>query len=208
MTSNRPYRSRLREEQAESTRRRIRASARRLFEGRGFERATVADIAADAGVSPQTIYAVFGGKGGIVSSMLDELEQSIGMDGWIGRMVNEPDPRRQLRLFVAFNRTMFEAGAPILRAIVAGRGSPEVASIAERGDEARRSGTAQLIAIVASKGALRRGLDADEAAERLWLLTSAEQFLHATGRLGWQADRYERWLGDLLERELLEPVEA
>jgi AcrR family transcriptional regulator len=206
VTSSRPYRSALRQEQAEATRLRIRASARKLFEAQGFGQTTVAEIATDAGVSTQTVYAVFGGKGGIVRSMLEELEQSPELEGRIGQMMSEPDPRRQLRLFASFNRQMFEAGAAMVRAMVAGRSSPDVASVAERGDQARREGTAQLAGVLAAKGALREGLRVEEAAERLWLLTSAEQYLNAIDGLGWTADAYEQWLGDLLERELLAPA--
>lgn len=203
MTRERRYRSRLREEHAEATRHRVRASARRLFETRGFAGTTVAEIADAAGVSAQTIYAGFGGKGGIVASMLEELEQSIGMEEWIDRMVREPNPETQLRLFVEFNRTMYEAGASILRAMVEGMGLPEVSMTAARGNEARRAGTARLMELIAAKGALRPGLSTAESAERLWLLTSAEQFLHATDILGWETAHYERWLADLLVRELL-----
>ena len=78
--------------------------------------------------------------------------------------------------------------------------------MAERGDANRRSGTSRLVAMWSSKGALRHGLDPDDAAERLWLLSSAEQFLIAMDGLGWSPDRYENWLGDLLERELLDPA--
>ena len=54
-------------------------------------------------------------------------------------------------------------------------------------------------------GALRKELKPADAAERLWLLTSVEQYLLAIDVLGWSPDRYEQWLGDLLDQELLEP---
>ena len=60
MSTDRPYRSTLREERARETRLRIRKSARRLFAARGFAETTIAQIAKDAGVAPQTVYAVFG----------------------------------------------------------------------------------------------------------------------------------------------------
>ncbi len=205
MPESRPYRSPLRQGQADETRLRIRRSARTLFEAHGFVATTIAQIAAAAGVSSQTVYGAFGGKGGIVRTMLDDLEQSADQDGWVGRIVAEPNPGRQLRLFVSFNRTLFEAGAPILRAVLAARSHPDVASVAERGDDNRREGSARLVEILAGKRALRNGLRAKDAAERLWLLTSAEQYLLATDTLGWTPSRYERWLGDVLERELLEP---
>ncbi len=86
---------------------------------------------------------------------------------------------------------------------MAARSNPDVAAVAERGDRARREGTSQLAGVLASKGALREGLDPRDVAERLWLLTSAEQYLLAVDGLGWSSARYEQWLGDLVEAELL-----
>ncbi len=207
MSSSRPYRSTLREEQAQDTRLRIRKSARRLFAAQGFTETTITQIADDAGVAPQTIYAVFGSKGAIVGEMLQDLETSADIDAWVAKMIAEGDPHRQLRIFVSMNRTLFEKGAPILRAAMAARSEPEVAALIERGDGSRRVGTTQLTQIWSRQEALREGLKPTDAAELLWLLTSVEQYLLATDGLGWSPDHYEQWLGDLLDREMLESDE-
>lgn len=205
MSTSRPYRSNLRDEQAQGTRLRIRKSARKLFASHGFSATTVTQIAEEAGVAPQTVYAVFGSKGGIVGEMLEDLEEFADQDAWVARMIAEGDPHRQLRIFVSWIRTLFEKGAPILRAAMAARSEPDVAAMAERGDENRRFGSTQLTEMWSRKGALRKGLGPTDAAERLWLLTSVEQYLLATDGLGWSPDQYEQWLGDLLDLELLEP---
>lgn len=180
-------------------------SARKLFAAHGFSETTIAQIAGDAGVAPQTIYAVFGSKGGIVGEMLEDLEESADIDTWVARIIAEGDPHRQLRIFVSMHRTLFEQGAPILRAAMAARNEPDVAAMADRGDANRRSGTMQLAQMWLQREALREGLESTDAAERLWLLTSPEQYLLATDRLGWSPDRYEQWLGDLVDQELLKP---
>ncbi len=205
MSTNRPYRSTLREERANETRLRIRKSARQLFATQGFAETTIAQIAEEAGVATQTVYAVFGSKGGIVGEMLEELEESADLDVWVARMIAEGDPHRQLRIFISWTRTIFEEGAPILRAAVAARHEPDVATMAQRGDENRRTGTMRLTQMWSREGALLQGLDPNDAAERLWLLTSVEQYLLATDALGWSPDQYEQWLGDVLDLQLLEP---
>ncbi|MEE8492153.1 MAG: TetR/AcrR family transcriptional regulator [Acidimicrobiia bacterium] len=207
MSTSRPYRSTLREEQAQETRLRIRKSARRLFAAQGFTETTITQIADDAGVAPQTIYAVFGSKSAIVGEMLQDLETSADIGAWVAKMIAEGDPHRQLRIFVSMNRTLFEKGAPILRAAMAARSEPEVAALIERGDGSRRVGTTQLTQIWSRQEALREGLKPADAAELLWLLTSVEQYLLATDGLGWSPDHYEQWLGDLLDREMLESDE-
>ncbi len=206
MTSTRPYHSELRQQQALETRRRIRQAARQLFEEHGFTDTTIARIAAAAGVSPQTIYSVFESKAGIVLAMLDDLEETANEDEWAQRFMTDPDPREQLRLFAAFNRHLFENGAPILRAMLAASGTTEVAAAVTLGNARRRAGTRRLASVLAERGALRDGIAPDDAADRLWLLTAPEQFFNAVDELGWTPAHYEAWLGDLLVTELLGPA--
>lgn len=203
MSTDRPYSSTLREQRAYETRVRIRRAAADLFAARGFRETTVAAIAERAGVSAPTVYSVFGGKGGIVAAMLEELEQNADRDVWVGKLIVEGDPYEQVGIFATWIRTLFEGGAPILKAAMAARSEPEVAELADRGDGARREGTRRLTAMWGAADALRDGLEAEQAAEQLWLLTSVEQYLLATDALGWSADEYEMWLADALERQLL-----
>lgn len=205
MSTERPYRSKLREERAEETRLRIRAAARDLFAANGFTDTTINRIAERAGVAPQTVYAVFGSKGGIVASMLEEAEDSAEYGARVSEMASEESPWRQLRLFVTWIRTLFETGAPVLRAALEARYDPDVAALAAQGDARRRDGTRRLTDMWAAKGALREGLKPVDAAQRMWLITSPEQYFKAVDELEWDTDRYERWLGDLLEREILRP---
>lgn len=207
MSTSRPYRSTLREQRARETRLRIRESAHRLFAARGFAETTIDEIAQDAGVAAQTVYAVFGSKGGIVSEMLEVLEESADLEAWVARVMAEEDPHRQLRIFVSWIRTLFEQGGPILRAALAARGDPDVTALMDRGDANRRSGCTRLTEMWSAKGELRKGLRPVDAAEHLWLLTSVEQYLLATDTLGWSPHSYEQWLGDLLGQVLLKPQE-
>lgn len=204
MSTSREYKSTLRQERARETRLQIRRSARNLFSSQGFGRTTITQIAKDAGVSPQTIYAVFGSKGAIVKSMIDDLEESVGMDALVDRMYAQDDPRTRLRAFVSIVRKLFEVGAPILRAVLASTETLDVGYIAGRGNENRRKGAGDLVKTLSFDRALARGLKIEDAADRLWLLCSPEQYFLAVDYLGWTPDRYERWLGDILDRELLE----
>ena len=57
----RPYRSRLRTEQAAQTRLRILEASGSLFAERGYAATTIDAVAAQAGVAADTVYAIFGG---------------------------------------------------------------------------------------------------------------------------------------------------
>ncbi len=60
-----------REEYAEATRQAILEAARRLFRERGYFATKVDEIAAMARVAPATVYAVAGGKQGLLRTLMD-----------------------------------------------------------------------------------------------------------------------------------------
>ena len=72
--SKRRYHSPLRDAQAAATRVRILEAALDEFVARGYPGTSVAAIARTAGVSPETIYATFGTKRGIVDALLEEID--------------------------------------------------------------------------------------------------------------------------------------
>lgn len=206
MSSHRRYRSTLRDEQAKQTRTRIRASARTLFAEQGFGATTVAQIAKDAGVSAPTVYATYGSKAAIILAMLDDLQESVDVGVRVRAAMEEPDPRGQLRMWLAAHVELFDAGADILRAAIQAGDAPEVRALSERGDAARRSVIEALVGGWARRGVLRSGLEPAEAADRLWLLTTTEGFLNATDRLGWSVHEYLRWVSDLAEADVFGPA--
>src|SRR6266851_7657657 len=67
----RPYHSRVRQRQAEETRRRILAATRELFASRGYAGTTLEAIAEIAEVSPKTISAAFGSKRAILAELIN-----------------------------------------------------------------------------------------------------------------------------------------
>src|SRR5512132_3010793 len=66
----RPYRSAVRAEQAQRTRARIVEAARALFLERGVAATTITSVAEAAGVAPETVYAVFRSKGGLLEAVV------------------------------------------------------------------------------------------------------------------------------------------
>lgn len=202
MSTRRNYRSALREDRAGETRAKILDSARTLFADRGFARTTIDDVAAAAGVASPTVYAVFGGKGGMLRALLGDMEQRANLPSLVKQLETEDDARAELGKFLNFIRTFYAQGAPILRAAMVAANDADVASMVAEGEEKRRFAAQQLTNTWHNRDALRPGLTHKQAAETLWMLTSVEQFLFATGRLNWTPPRYERWLRELLEREL------
>jgi hypothetical protein len=116
--------------------------------------------------------------------------------------MEEPDARRQLRIWLSTHVDLFTAGSDILRAALQAQESPEVHALVGRGDGARRAVIEALVAQWHERGLLREGLSPSAASDRLWLLTTVEGFLNATDRLGWKTHDYERWIGDVAESEV------
>ena len=79
----------LRERKKQETRLQIADAARRLFLERGFEAATMTDIAEAAGVSPATVFNYFPTKEDLFYSRLESFEEEL-LDAITGREPGEP----------------------------------------------------------------------------------------------------------------------
>jgi TetR/AcrR family transcriptional regulator, regulator of cefoperazone and chloramphenicol sensitivity len=202
MSTKRKYVSDIRATRALETRASIQKSARRLLVENGFDGTTVSAIAADAGVSSQTIFSVFGSKGAIVASMLEHIEEQAGEADAVESLATESDPRRQLRIFTSWIRRLFELSSDVFTVILQSPDQPDMASILDTGNERRLAGCKHLASMWNESGVLRGERTAEMAAEQLWLLTSVETYLNCTTQLGWSPERYEQWVTDSAERLL------
>src|SRR5829696_7604341 len=109
----RTYDSSRRQAQANETRRHILEAARKLFMERGYAGATAEAIAAEAGVSAQTIYAIFKNRRKILVSLMnvasltgEEDHLPVHERSGAQAVARETDQRSQLRMFadiVAYN---------------------------------------------------------------------------------------------------------
>jgi AcrR family transcriptional regulator len=192
----------------------VLGAARELFVERGFVATTVQAIADRAAVSPETVYAAFGNKRSLLSSVLDV--SIVGDDAavpllertWVKEMCDEPDARRRVRILARNGRLILERISPIndvLRSAAAA--DPEIASLWERYSSRRFAGQHELARVVSAGGSLRRGLTVATAADTLFAIGSPETYRHLTVERGWSPDRFERWYSDTLTRLLLAPDE-
>ena len=81
---------------------------------------------------------------------------------------------------------------------------PEVRDVFEAIGAERRIGAGRVIGdLVAKGGRLRKGLDSEEAADILWVLIDAGLFHLLVHQRGWPIRKFQAWLADTVERELL-----
>ena len=202
----RPYHSRVRQRQAEDTHRRILAAARQLFASRGYAATTLEAIAEMADVSPKTLGAVFGSKRALLAEVVNP--DAFGTQVWqlIEEVRATEDPARRLALVAQITRRAYEPLANELELLrTASAVAPELADLASLVEARRRENQARLMASLHEQGVLRPGLSLEEAADILWALTSFDLYRMLVVKQRWEPARYERWLAQLLIRQMLEP---
>src|SRR6266568_4686738 len=97
MKKARAYHSPARQRQADATRKRIAAAARKLLMKKGFAGATVEEIAREAEVSVPTVYAVFGSKEKIVAELINAARFGEEYERLTSRVHETRNGRQRLR---------------------------------------------------------------------------------------------------------------
>jgi len=114
------------------------------------------------------------------------------------------DPSRRLSLVAQITRQAYEPLASSLELLrTAGAVAPELADLAQQVEARRRRNQARLIASLHEQGVLRSGLSFEEATDVLWALTSYDLYRMLVVEQGWEPERYETWLAQLLVQHLL-----
>jgi len=199
----RPYHSPLRRAQAEETRNRILDAALRLFAGQGYAATTIAAVAAEAGVVPETVYATFRSKQGIIDGLSERaapagLVESLRA-AWIERT---GDPRAQLDYVAGFATEFWQANDELAGVFRHGTGDAEIGDLWAGRQAERRELFAGFVGQW-PRGVLRAGVTRGQAADAIWALASPELFHLLVRERGWQPKRYRAWLAEALQSAVL-----
>ena len=210
-TSKREYDSSRRQAQAKETRRYILEAARKLFTERGYAGATVEAVAAEAGVSAQTIYAIFKNKKKLLVSLMN-VSPATGMEDHtpmseranVQAVGQEHDQRRQLQMFAQVVASNLNQVAGVFEVIAdAARIEPDFERIVQKLNKQRLEHMTFAVQQIAANGPFRVNMDETHARDIVWTLTSGEVFLLLTRDRGWSKEQYAEWLADMLIRALL-----
>lgn len=204
----RKYVSTRRDQQAAETRRAVLDAAARLFAKSGWTGTTITAIAKEAGVSKETIYAVWGTKIAILTELVQAAIRGADPNT---PLLEQAGPAAVARAATAANKierfasdiaVVLSRVAPLVDVVRSSAGSdPESAALYDQLHAGRRrnlAGVAQLLA-----PDLRRGLRVEQATEEVWRLASPELYLLITRVGGLDLDGYVRWLAETLKRSLL-----
>jgi AcrR family transcriptional regulator len=202
----RKYESEHRARQAAQTREMILAAARRLFAERGYARTSMAEIAREAGVALQTLYASVGGKPELVLGLVQFIEHAGGVREHARRIAESDDPQEVVRLAARLSRQLQERCGDIIAAIWDGAAfAEEVAAAKNAGNKRHLDGTTFVSAKLAELNALRAGVSTKHAADVLGLVTSFETYRQLTEIYDWSWEACERWVAATLAELLLAP---
>jgi AcrR family transcriptional regulator len=200
----RAYNSRFRQEQADQTRGLVVEAARELFVAEGFARTTIDGIAKKAGVSPQTVYAAFKSKSGVLSAVIENSAFGDDYAKAAARARNAATSQEHLRSAAKISRIVYDAARNELNLL---QGAEHLApDLAEMSRERERDRLVRLVPVIEffqASGDLRPGLKPVEAGDLLWGLTGYELYRLLVVERGWRSSRYEANLGDLLIASLL-----
>ena len=184
-------------------------AARHLFVERGYPATTIDAISERSDVPPATVYRLFTSKLGILRALIDSsvtggdvplAEQPTAM----ALLADDADPVAQLAGFAAICRAVNERTAPLYRVLVgAANSDPEAAALLAERTRQRSAGQDRIAGSLARAGHLRPGLRERDAADIIHALMSPEMYQLLVADRGWQAQRYERWLAQILIGQLL-----
>jgi AcrR family transcriptional regulator len=202
-----------RAEQVRATRHKVLGAARDLFLRRGYAGATIEAIAKRAGVSPQTVYNVVGGKVALLKAVYDvalagdDEPVPVGERAAFADIAAAPDARSALALYARVARQMYRRAGPLITVVfVEGSGrDPDLRAFIDTIENERRAGTAAMAGHIAGRFGLRPGLTEAEAADLLWALTAPELVDRLVRRRGWTVDRYQQWLAGAMADALVGP---
>ena len=199
-----------RRRKAEATRAKILRAAHAEFLEAGFHGATMAAIAKRANVAVQTVYFVFHTKSQLISAVIDaavlgDEPEPPEESEWWRSMEAEPDAAAALRIFVRGAAPLFTRAAPISEVLrAAALTDDEVRRTHEHHERMRYAGFGEVVRLLAQKGRLRDGLDAESATDLLFTLFGDTVYFQLTTERGWSEKRAVDWYCAALPTLLLD----
>ena len=209
--TRRRYDSGRRREQARRTRELLMETAERQFLAAGYAATTVGAIAAEAGVSVETVYKSFGGKSGLVRAIYDRGLLGVGRGAAYERSDHmrerEADPRVIMRKWGELTTEVASVITPIRLLIrAAAAADPEMASLLADSDRERLARMEHHARFLAERGYLRDGVTVARAADVLWTCSSAELYELLVLNRGWSPAEFGRFVADFMINALLPPA--
>src|SRR3979490_2786855 len=200
----RRYSTGLRQEQAQPARRRILDAASRLFVESGYSSVTVEDIAREAGVAYQTVYAAFGTKLAVARAIIWSSFQTEGIDQLMAEARESGDLEVALRIGARITRRLNERFAAIVR-FMRESGDPALLAEYHKIGSLRFEQIRDVVSpVLKTTGRLRGGMSPADAVSSIWAMSGTDLYNQLVSGRRWTPSRYEEWLTNALVHMLIE----
>ena len=208
-SKTRRYDATARRAAAEQTRRRVIEAAHALFIDRGYAQTAVAEIAARAGVSVDTVYATAGRKPTLLLTVVDMVlagssEPATAEERDYVRAIRAaPGAAAKISAYADALGRMMPTLAPLLLALRdAGLTDHECLASWQHVSERRATNMLRFAADLRQTGELRDDLSDQQVADLVWSTNGPEWFSLLVAR-GYSPEEYAVCLTDLWSRTLL-----
>jgi AcrR family transcriptional regulator len=212
-TVKRRYTSTRRDEQARETRLRIIRAARELFVTKGYGRTTLVEIAQEAAVAVETVYAAFGNKATLLRQTWnvdfrgDEEDVPLFDRAEMQAILDQPDLVTRMRRHAAFVTATNRRTGPLTAALEGAAASEPAAAEMLLEFGARRLDRATRYAKAAAATG-RLAVSQTECRDVLFATMDRTLWRPLVIERGWSDERYANWLGSLWIALLVRSADA
>ena len=208
VNARRAYDSSRRRERARHAHNALLDATLTRFVDQGFTATTIESIAADAGVSPATIYKTYRSKSGLVRALCERALGGVGPVPAEQRsdalQANETDPRKIIEGWGRLTTEVAPRIAPLLLLLRdAADGDPAAATLHADLDANRHTRMRHNARTLVDGGHTRPGIRLAEATDILWTYSSPELFDLLVRRRHWTLRRYSQFITDAIANALL-----
>ncbi|MEV7864756.1 helix-turn-helix domain-containing protein [Streptomyces sp. NPDC088124] len=201
--SPRVYRSTVREQAAAATRTAILDTAEALFADHGYARVTVKRVAEAAEVAQGTVYAAFGSKPALVAALTERAAGDAGIGDTLAAVERATTGEEVVRLVVRQTRDLGRRHSRSMTVLFeAAAVDQDIAELLRKTEELRRERYGRVASRLERLGALRPGITVSDAVRVLEYFVTPQSW-HRTRQLGWDWERAEVFLVDVVGAALL-----
>lgn len=157
--------------------------------------ARLEDIAADAGVTRQSVYLHFGNRGGLLTALVAHMDEALELGTQIEQIRACPDPVEALELTVRLTATYEPKIHGVAMALTRlAPSDPDAAAALEDRMRMRRAGLTEILRKLEERGKLAPDWTVRQVADVLWEASAPSSYEHLVVERGWSVKTFERWL--------------
>jgi AcrR family transcriptional regulator len=188
-------------------------AARDLFVRQGYLATTIADIAGEARVAVDTVYATVGRKPALLRAVIETAisgtDEAVPAEEreYVTRVRAAATATAKIEAYVAGLIQVQPRLAPVYLALRdAAATDPESAALRHEIRARRARNMRAFAADLRSTGELRGDLSDDDVADLVWSMNGPEYWSLLVLDRGWTPARYQQWVSESLTAQLLAPA--